>query len=196
MQPLTRRITTEYRNATTPQITAGEEWYPTAHSIAADMANHYGLTIDQTSGVISALSPITAWGDNIRRAWNALADYAEYGTVSRGHTAHSIANVNMILRGEDPDTVLRGNKTNAFYRAILTAGTAGNAVVDRHAWNMLLGTVGANAPTDKQYRTAVVMFDRASHILQVPVHTVQAITWCAWRDRNAWKTPKTMTKTA
>lgn len=196
MQPLTRRITVEYRSATLTHITAGREWYPTAHSIARDMADHYGLTIEQTSCVISALSPITAWDDNIRRAWNALADYAEYGTVSRGHIAHSIANVNMILRGEDPDTVLRGNKTNAFYRAILTAGTVGNAVVDRHAWNLLLGTVGASAPTDKQYRTAVDMFDRASQILQVPVHTVQAVTWCTWRDRNAWKTVETMTKTA
>lgn len=196
MQPLTRRITAEYRTATPEQITAGREWYPTAHSIARDMADHYGLTIEQTSGVVSALSPITAWDDNIRRAWNALADYAEYGTVSRGHTAHSIANVNMILRGEDPDTVLRGNKTNAFYRAILSGGIDGVAVVDRHAWNMLLGTVGANAPTDKQYRTAADMFQRASDILGAPVHTVQAVTWCAWRDRNAWKTVKTMTKTA
>lgn len=196
MRPMTRRITSEYRNATREQINAGQEWYPTAYSIARDMANRYGLTIDQTSGVLSALSPITAWDDNIRRAWNALADHANYGTVSRGHTAHSIANVNMILRGEDPDTVLRGNKTNAFYRAILSGGADGIAVVDRHAWNMLLGTVGANAPTAKQYRTAVDMFDRASQILQVPVHTVQAVTWCAWRDRNAWKTVKTMTKTA
>lgn len=196
MQPLTRRITAEYRNATRAQITAGEEWYPTAHSIARDMADHYGLTIGQTSGIISALSPITAWDDNIRRAWASLEDHANYGTVSRGHTAHSIANVNMILRGEDPDTVLRGNKTNAFYHAIRSAGSRGLAVVDRHAWNMLLGTVGANAPTDKQYRTAVDLFQRASDILGVPVHTVQAVTWCAWRDRNAWKTVKTMTKTA
>lgn len=196
MRPLTRRITTEYRNATRDQIIAGEEWYPTAQTIAHDMANRYNLTVEQTSGVISALSPITAWTDNIRRAWTALADYAEHGTVTRGHTSHSIANVNMILRGEDPDTVLRGNKTNAFYRAILSGGTDGIAVVDRHAWNMLLGTVGANAPTDKQYRTAVDRFQRASDILDVPVHTVQAVTWCAWRDRNAWKTTKTMTKTA
>lgn len=196
MQPLTRRITAEYRNATLAQITAGREWYPTAHSIARDMADRYDLTIDQTSGVISALSPITAWNDNIRRAWQALADHAEYGTVSRGHTAHSIANVNMILRGEDPDTVLRGNKTNAFYHAIRSAGSTGRAVVDRHAWNMLLGTVGANPPTDKQYRTAADLFDRAADILDAPVHTVQAVTWCAWRDRNAWKTTETMTKTA
>lgn len=196
MQPLTRRISTEYRHATSAQISAGREWYPTAHSIARDMADHYGLTVEQTSGVLSALSPITAWDDNIRRAWQALADHTNYGTVSRGHTAHSIANVNMILSGEDPNVVLRGNKTNAFYHAIRSAGTVGHAVVDRHAWNMLLGTVGANAPTDKQYRTAVDMFDRASQILQVPVHTVQAVTWCAWRDRNAWKTVKTMTKSA
>lgn len=196
MQPLTRRITSEYRNATQAQITAGREWYPTAHSIARDMADSYGLTIVQTSGIISALSPITAWTDNVRRAWQALADHAEHGTVSRGHTAHSLANVNMILRGEDPDTVLRGNKTNAFYHAIRSAGTVGHAVVDRHAWNMLLGTVGANPPTDKQYRTAADLFQRAADILDAPVHTVQAVTWCAWRDRNAWKTIKTMTKTA
>lgn len=196
MQPLTRRITTEYRNATREQIAAGRAWYPAAHSIARDMADHYNLTVGQTSGVISALSPITAWTDNVRRAWTALADYAEHGTVSRGHTAHSIANVNMILRGDDPDTVLRGNKTSAFYRAILSGGADGIAVVDRHAWNMLLGTVGANAPTDKQYRTAAGMFQRAADILGAPVHTVQAVTWCAWRDRNAWKTTKTMTKTA
>lgn len=188
MQPLTRRITSEYRRASQDHLTAGREWYPIAHSVARDMADMHSLTLEQTSGVISALSPITAWNDNIRRAWRALADYAETGTVSRGHTSHSLANVNMILRGEDPDIVLRGNKTNAFYRAILSGGTVGHAVIDRHAWNMLLGTVGANAPTDNQYRIAADMFQRAADILEIPVHTVQAVTWVSWRERNAWRT--------
>jgi hypothetical protein len=178
--PLTRRATIEFRRATPAQLDAGRAWYAEANDIARDQADEFGVTIETASGIIAALSPRLGWGQNVMLAERVLS---HHGTLQRGALGRSLAQANAIYAGAAPLDVLGGPKTRAFYTGILTAGTEGGAVIDRHAWDMLTGIRGATPPTLKQYRTAADVMHRAAEILGETVHTVQATTWLAWRSR-------------
>lgn len=183
MTPLTRRATTTYRAATTDQLERGHAWYPDAHAVARDQAAEHGVTIEVASGVIAALSPRMSWGQNVMLAERMLASH---GTLDHGALGGSLEKARFIYAGIDPLAVLRGPKTRAFYSAILTAGESPDAVIDRHAWDMLVGKRGATPPTTKQYRTGAERMARAAEILGVPVAAVQATTWLVQRERH-WR---------
>lgn len=180
MTPLTRRATAEYRRATSAQREEGAAWYAEAHAVAREQAEEYHLTIEQTSGVLSALSPRLGWGPNCALAERMLASR---GTLDHGGLSRSLQQARHIYAGADPQVVLGGPKTRAFYVAILTAGETGRAVIDRHAWDMLTGIRGATPPTIKQYRDAAEKMERAATILGESVHATQSTTWLAWRSR-------------
>lgn len=181
MSPLTRRATAEYRSATPEQVTRGRAWYREANAIALSHVSEYGVTIEQASGIISALSPRMPWGFNVMLAERMLASG---GTLDHGCLGRSLDQARRIYRGEHPLEVMRGQKTRAFYDAILTAGQgSGPAVIDVHAWSMLTGKRGGPPPTIKQYRTAAEIMRRGADIVGENVHDFQAITWVTWRNR-------------
>lgn len=182
MTPLTRRATITYRNATPTQLEAGHRWYEEAHLIAASQAGTYDVSLEVAAGVLAALSPRLGWAPNVMLAERMLATS---GTLTRGGLGRSLAQARAVYAGEDPDRVLRGPKTNAFYYAIVTGGQSGTPVIDRHAWDMLTGVRQAPPPSNGQYRKAAAVMVRAAEILGQPVHAVQATTWLAHR-RKFW----------
>lgn len=179
-QPLTRRATMEFRRSTAAQRESGAAWYADANAVARDQANEYGVTIETTSGIIAALSPRLGWGSNVALAERMLASH---GTLDRGGIGRSLSKARRIYAGAEPLDVLGGPKTRAFYQAILSAGEEGDAVIDRHAWDMLVGKRQSPAPNLGQYRAAADAMQRAAKILGVSVHETQATTWLAWRSR-------------
>lgn len=184
MNPLTRRATAVYRDADTRQVEAGERWYPAAHELAHRQATDHGVTIEVASGVIAALSPRNGWGMNVMLSERMLASG---GTLERGALGRSLSQARAIVAGEHPLDVLGGPKTRAFYEAILTAGVSEAAVIDRHAWDMLVGQRLAPAPNLGQYRAAAERMSRAARIIGVTTSHIQAVTWVAWKERY-WST--------
>ncbi len=180
MTPLTRRATAEYRRATDDQITRGHRWYEDAHTVAREQAETYNLTIEVTSGVLAALSPRLGWGSNVAIAERMLASH---GTLDRGALGRSLSQARAIYAGTPVLDVLGGPKTRAFYENILTAGDSKLAVIDRHAWDMLVGKRGATPPTKAQYREAAARMRSAAVILGEQLAAVQATTWLVWRAR-------------
>jgi len=169
-----------YRAATAHQIDAGHRWYVDAHTVAASQAETYGTTIEVAAGVLAATSPRLGWGPNVMIAERMLASG---GTLERGALGRSLATARAICAGGDPDKILRGPKTNAFYHAIITAGGSPTPVIDRHAWDMLVGQRQAPPPNLGQYRQAASVMERAADILAVGVHEVQAVTWLVQRAK-------------
>lgn len=178
MTPLTRRATAAFRNATPMQYRMGCDWYTEAYEVAKMQSNEHGVTIEVATGVLAALSPRLGWGPNVMLAERMLASG---GTLDHGGLGRSLTQARAIYAGGDPDAVLGGPKTNAFYRAILTEGGSDVAVIDRHAWDMLVGKRKAKPPTPKQYREADRVMHRAAAIFNEPVHVVQATTWLVQR---------------
>lgn len=181
IEPLTRRVTSAYRGATEQQIQAGHLWYPEAAAVAVAQAAEYGVLTETAAGVLAAFSPRLGWGPNIMIAERFLASG---GTLNRGCLGRSLAQAKAIYDGTDPDVVLRGPKTNAFFHAILSEGTSETAVIDRHAWDLLVGKRGATPPTAKQYAAADARMQSAAKILGVSVHATQAVTWLVQRAKH------------
>jgi hypothetical protein len=63
-----------------PEMAAlAANWYPGAHELAAEDAQRYGLTVQQTSGIYAALSPKFPWPQNIAIAKSIMDTAHEHG---------------------------------------------------------------------------------------------------------------------
>jgi len=184
--PSTRNITKLFRQATPDQISAGLDWYRDAHDIAGGLASEHGTTIEVTSGVIAALSPLNSWVSNVGLAGRFLAA----GGLDAGYLSTGLRKAQAILDGADIIPTLSGEKTQNFYRSIMTAGADG-VTIDRHSWSLSVNIRYSddNFPSlrGKRYALAVAAHERAARILSkeygmliTPAQT-QATTWTLWR---------------
>jgi hypothetical protein len=185
----TRNITRVFRTATDDQLANGIAWYLDAGIIAESLADAHGVTVEQSAGIIAALSPMMSWGANV----NLAARFIGAGGLDRGALSLSLSKARAILAGDDIVTTLGGNKTTAFYRCIATLGMTDAVCIDRHAYDVATATRHNDATrpklSDKRYRECVDAYRRASRILSkelgAPVSPaqVQAVTWVVWRAR-------------
>lgn len=192
--PTTRNVTRMFRTATAEQIASGAEWYAEANSYAHALAEGYGLTVQQTAGIIAALSPMQSWGANKVLA----ARLIEAGGLTAGYLLGNLDKANRILAGGDPLNILGGDKVRNFYLSILTAGAEG-VCIDRHAWSLAVNHRYSEVdpknkiPTLKgaRYDAAVEVYVRAARILSreygmaITPAQVQSVTWVQWR-RKFW----------
>lgn len=175
-----------YNSASDRGFADGVRWYDEANSISvsigelAGYSGHKALFVG--AGIISALSPQVEWGENIHYAMLLVKD----GT--RKHTQANHDKAVRIMNGERPLDVLGGRKVRAFYKAIVAPRGSGEPVIDRHAVAVYM----KRSLTNKQLgylRNRDVMdrvqgaYIKASKILGVPHHQVQAVTWNEWRLR-------------
>lgn len=63
---ITRNVVDAYDQASPQSEQFGERWYAQAHNDAEEIARTNGMTVEQGSAVLSALSPQTAWEPNVR----------------------------------------------------------------------------------------------------------------------------------
>lgn len=184
---MTRRILNVYRSADAQQIAAGMVWYETAHNEAMKLSAEFNLTIEQTAGIIAALSPQVSWGFNLE--WSRAiceGDRTNYGlTASQGKAE-------MIRYNPDipPLDILGGPKVRAFYACIQSAGMTDTVCVDRHACDIATGIRGSfNSLTAARIRVVQAAYVRAARRLAetggpvLSAAQLQAITWVTWRAR-------------
>lgn len=184
---MTRRILDVYRSADAQQIAAGMVWYETAQNEARKLSAEFGLTLEQTSGIIAALSPQVSWGFNLEWA-RAICegDRTNYGLTASQGKAEMIAHNSDI----PPLDILGGPKVRAFYACIVSGGMTDVVCVDRHACDIATGIRGSfNSLTANRIRIVQGAYVRAARRLAAtggPVLSaaqLQAITWVAWRAR-------------
>lgn len=195
---MTARITREFRLASDEQIIQGVDWYKDAHEFASSTGALYGLSLEQSSAIIAALSPQLSWGMNVR-----VADAVMAGRKTGGVLGANLDKAMRIRAGEPIADVIgdssskSGHKVRSFYRCILTAGRDEREVcVDRHAFALAMGTRDVPSLTSKRYRDTQDAFRNATRILnrerpldRRPILTpsaVQATVWITWRAR-FWK---------
>jgi hypothetical protein len=179
-----RNITAVYRAATDTQREEGAAWYRVARAIAARLD-----PADPSRGaaVLAVLSPMVQWDRNVRLAEDAYAG-RPLGCLSR-----NADKARRIIAGEDPETVVTGDKVRAFWRAITDPTDQAAIVIDRHALDIAAGEVlgderrksaltrkGDYARVAALYRRAAVRLSREYGKDLSPVD-VQATTWVAWR---------------
>ena len=169
-----------FDTATQRQVADGVSWYSVAHEIALDVGDG---NLELGAGLLAALSPQVDWAANIAAAYEIkLHGYAKKQTYTNNEKAKRI------LAGEKPLDVLGGKKVRAFYEAIRNPhGTFQTAVIDRHAVSVWAGYSLAKSELPKlqlkgQYETVASDYAEAASLRNVTVHTMQSVTWVAWRE--------------
>lgn len=182
---LADRIADRYVSAADCHKIYGRTWYAQAHEHAQRLADRYDITDRQAAGVIAALSPQVSWTDNLREADRLLR------TGGARHTTRNVIKARAIVHGVDPTDVLGGNKVRAFFDNIAHHETSRAVTVDRHAFDVALGTIGEPIARSRTLeRVGVYAFLSEAYRavaddLGTLPHMVQATTWVAHRNAKA-----------
>ena len=176
----------------------GMQWYNNAFQVCVTLGEKYDVHSDIVAGVIAALSPNNKWESNIidaeimLRAWAAEIPYSSVKVSTYFNNKDKAATIlDCQLTREQIVTVLRGNKTVAFFLCIASNGDSDTPCIDGHAYNVWNGTVSTlkEVPSlsDKTYRHIQDAYRDAAKIISGVTdfyHSaaqVQALTWVAYR---------------
>jgi hypothetical protein len=169
------------------QAELDSRWYQFAGGFAHGLDADFDLPCGTSAGFIAALSPLNSWEMQIEYSPPSIAAVlrllrkgldarqAAVGIVGPGFFSnrHKAAR---ILAGENPLSVLSGDKVRAFY-ANLT-GDMSQVTIDRHA----LAIAGwEKSLTPAAYRRLTFAYRMAAENLDLEPAEVQALTWCHWR---------------
>lgn len=161
-------------------ITEGMEWYREAYAIACELVPE---DPSRGAGILAALSPLTSWPLNVRRA----REVASTGTT--GGLPASVAKAERIWQGEASLDVLGGDKVLSFYRNIM--GDDSHVTVDRHAIDVACGRPMTDAERalairgKAGYGRLADIYRAASQKYGYTPSQIQAIVWVWWRENKA-----------
>ena len=195
-----RNILAMYMQATPVDTQEGTVWYNNAHSICVALSDKYNLPLSTVVGVVSALSPNNKWDRNIMDAENIIRAYVgeyDYPKVCTfgGNKDKAITILECEIDSSDNIcAILKGNKTIAFFRGILTDGQCDEITVDGHAFNIWRGMYTSlnevPAISNKLYKTVSDAYKEAAVTInnlegtKYSAAQIQAITWVTHRRIN------------
>lgn len=160
----------------------GINWYRRAHDFALELSPG---DVWRGAGVIAAFSPRQNWAVNQRQAIRAFAAGTALGHTPNLHTRVMCNLAERIIKGEHTLDVLKGDKTRAFAAAIADPDNSTVATIDRHAYNIAMGTLDPDPKIGKKvFRTLSDAYVEAAELANIGVGQMQAITWTAFRN---WK---------
>lgn len=172
-----------YAARTPTEHMAGLTWYDNAHSLALELSPSDPW---RGAGVIAAFSPLTPWNRNVELA---RAMFESRGTLSTGTLSNSLSAARRIHNGEPTLEVLKGDKTRAFASAIADPINSTMATIDRHAFNVAMGTFDNNVSIGRRaFRDCSAAYVDAAFWCDIPVCAMQAITWLTHRrQKGVWQ---------
>lgn len=177
-----RHILHVYTMANMAEIRAGLDWYPRAHAIVLEWAEHYERSSANVAALVAALSPQVTW----ERCLIAAGDILDgQDAPSLGGLLH--VNVRKAVRIRDERLTIPLNK--APYGPKVTAFAANLAggyrvvTVDTHAAQIAAGNPEANLriDTDTRYAPVARAYQEAARCTNLAPAMLQAVTWLVWK---------------
>jgi hypothetical protein len=158
---------------------ASLDWYFILHDYAKNLAERNNLTLIQTAGIISALSPMVMFTTNLRDAerfcsTRSIANLATY--TKQRKKALSIIGAKS---EKEVLTILGGNKTKAFFLNILKPQTSMEVVLD--TW--MIKFFEFKNLTPKRYWYASNEIQKIAQEMGIMPHQVQALLWVGMRGK-------------
>jgi hypothetical protein len=158
---------------------ASLDWYFILHDYAKNLAERNNLTLIQTAGVISALSPMVQFTTNLRDAerfcsTRSIANLATY--TKQRKKALSIIGAKS---EKEVLAILGGNKTKAFFLNILKPQTSMDVCLD--TW--MIKFFEFKNLTPKRYRDASSEIQKIAQEMGIMPHQVQALLWVGMRGK-------------
>ena len=164
-----------YLSATDSEYREGMDWYAEKNALALELSPN---DVWRAAGVMSAYSPLMPWPRNRQLAIESLKS----GIANPSALPLSVKNAQLILDGAHPLEVLKGDKTRAFCAAIADPEGSTIATIDRHAYNIAMGTMEGNPSIGKRvYRTLSAAYCDAAELAGISVAQMQAVTWVSFR---------------
>jgi hypothetical protein len=115
--------------------------------------------------------------------------------VYKGHFRGLPSNVEKairVLRGDDPDEVIRGPKTRSYYNNVLDPLASAGVAIDTHMVRAMLKQFQLSRratekyiKTDSQYKIFSDIIEERARLYKVLPHQLQAIIWLMMREKTA-----------
>lgn len=187
--PSVANVLSVYDNAFPNHVAYGATWYHDAHDIAREIG---GYRLQRAAGVISALSPMNKWDNNVAkaRAFYAMGGNVVIDPITKKNgigLSKSVEKANAIYSGIDALDVLTADKTRAFFLSIAEPDAIHAPVIDRHAFDIAIGMRTNDAARSVLSRKGMYAAFAGIYILAAKARNVspsvmQATTWVAWRE--------------
>lgn len=176
-----------YQSCSLAEMLESKDWYARARLWCEHRARMYGLEVRTVAGVISALSPRNKWERNLVDADQLL--YAVFNGYSASWVVSSTYMKN-VLKAYDialyqrPELVGNGLKTQAFIDCIADP-SCDAVVVDVWAMRVLTADLNwkARGLSDNEYHECAQAYRDAGKEVKLTPMEMQAVTWCAVRNR-------------
>lgn len=161
-------------------IEEGKRWYYDKHLFCKELSDKYKTSFLQTVGIYAALSPMKSVSENDRLCEKFLKGFHE------GHFTTQVDKCKTIKKAyavSDVETILKGDKTVAFFNNIYNPYDKKYVCVDRHMIKIFNNGILIGI-TPKRYRTisnGVKSFSKTTGL--IPNQT-QAILWLHTKDKS------------
>lgn len=158
---------------------ASLDWYYILHDYAQNLAERNGLTLLQTAGIISALSPMVMFTTNLRDAERFCATRSIANLATYNSQRLKALRIIGAKTEKEVLAILGGSKTKSFFLNILKPDESLDVVIDTH----MLRFFDIKVLTPKRYRQASNHVLECASDLNLKPHQVQALIWVAQRGK-------------
>ena len=140
--------------ATSSHFTEAKQWYPKAHEEAQRMSEEHDLDLIITSSIISILSPMKSWWENLKISKQFLEGKRSGHFTKQIQKGVKILNFNNIKSFETQkqslEFIIGGKKTINFMNNIFNSLDNNYLTIDVHMLSICYGGL-IKSVTDKQY---------------------------------------------
>lgn len=147
LSPNAGHIIAKFALATTEEVVSGQQWYKSAHEIAARLARNNNITTAKAAGVLAALSPNNKWERNCLDAEHLIQAYIHgdeddarqvsvctYSAMKE--KAIKILNSKEDIYFDEIINILNGPKIIEFFNCIMQKK---DVCIDGHAYSIWFG---------------------------------------------------------
>tara|TARA_R100001082_G_scaffold41406_1_gene21997 strand:+ start:150 stop:785 length:636 start_codon:yes stop_codon:yes gene_type:complete len=147
LSPNAGHIVAKFALATTEEVVSGQQWYKSAHEIAARLARNNNITTAKAAGVLAALSPNNKWERNCLDAEHLIQafihgsedDAREVSVCTYSamkEKAIKILNTTEDIYFDEIINILNGPKIIEFFNCIMQRQ---DVCIDGHAYSIWFG---------------------------------------------------------
>lgn len=177
-----------YNRMTETEINQGLVWYEDAHQYAQYLADKYQLRLEQTCGIISALSPSVRWNRNkLEAEWLIQSNLEDCITDDFNFTTYGsgVIKAQRIYHDEQFQwfNEKTGPKTYNFYHNILNPTDKNYLTVDRHCYYTVHGEQSTSQVRGPRYRKIVELYTKTANKLNIIPNQLQAILWLGVQNK-------------
>jgi hypothetical protein len=158
---------------------ASLDWYYILHDYAQNLADRNGLTLLQTAGIISALSPMVMFTTNLRDAERFCSTRSIDNLATYNSQRLKALRIIGAKTEKEVLDILGGNKTKAFFLNILKPHESLDVVLDTH----MIRFFGYANLTPKRYKQGSEAISEVALELNLKPHQVQALVWVGMRGK-------------